>query len=86
MAGNYEWLTAEVVGTADDLMAKLNELDNQGYEIFTVNGLLFPNAHGWVVIGRQRAGLLPAVQAPAPTSQREPEPRRGTVALHKAHK
>ena len=83
---NYEWLAVEVVGTAENLTSKLNELEQQGYDIFAVTGLLFPNAHGWVVVGHQRAGVLPAAQAPAATSQREPEPRKGTVALHKAHK
>lgn len=87
----YEWYATEVIGTVADLTANLNALDNQGYEIFDVNGMMVTNAHAWVIIARttkaaeteKKTTEAKPLEAP-PTAL--PKVARGTVTLHKGHK
>lgn len=86
VAPKYEWYAEEVIGTVVDLTVSLNLLESQGYEIFEVNGLLLPNAHGWVIIARKEQPKQEQKIGPPPKAEDPQPPRRGTVLLHKGHK
>jgi uncharacterized protein (DUF2141 family) len=79
----YHWLAAEVAGTTENLTIKLNEVENQGYEIFAVTALVFPNAHGWVVVGRKESSKVQEKEKPPQAEADKERERTGTVTLHK---